>query len=59
MTTRTAKPSFLYTLEAPAKWLQAAVRAQEQYLSSLCRNAWQSQMWPMAPMRVHTRVRSR
>jgi hypothetical protein len=61
MTTRTPKPSFLYSLEAPAKWLQAALRAQEQYLSALCRDAWQSQLSQVAtPLRVQQpRVRSR
>jgi hypothetical protein len=56
MTTRTTKPSLLYTLEAPAKWLQAALRAQEQYLSALCRDAWRSQLLPTAtPARVQPR----
>jgi len=60
MTTRTTKPAFLYSLEAPAKWLQTALRAQEQYLSALCRDAWQSHLWPTAiPLRVQPRVRSR
>jgi hypothetical protein len=29
------------------------LRAQEQYLSALCRDAWQSHLWPTAtPVRV-------